>query len=63
MQVMKKDAKVKSFREYLADNDVVLAIVKCKHNFFNSVRHAHYPFRLTVARRPSRAHAGLLRLI
>jgi hypothetical protein len=31
VQVMKKDEKTKQFREYLADSDVVLAIVKCKH--------------------------------
>ena len=26
---MKKDAKLREFREYLANKDVVLAIVKC----------------------------------
>ena len=31
-QIRKKDAKLKNFRQYLADKDVVLAIVKCKLN-------------------------------
>ena len=30
-QVRKKDAKLKDFREFLADKEVVLALVKCKH--------------------------------
>ena len=29
-QIRKKDKKLKDFRQYLADKDVVLAIVKCK---------------------------------
>ena len=29
-QVQKKEEKTKAFREYLANNDVVLSIVKCK---------------------------------
>jgi hypothetical protein len=31
MQILKKEEKVRGFREYLAKNDVVLAIVKCKY--------------------------------
>jgi len=30
MQVLKKEGKIRDFREYLADSEVVLAIVKCK---------------------------------
>ena len=29
-QVMKKEEKTRVFREYLANNDVVLSVVKCK---------------------------------
>ena len=29
-QVLKKDKKIGEFREYLADNEVVLSFVKCK---------------------------------
>ena len=29
-QVMKKEAKIAEFRNYLADEQVVLAMVKCK---------------------------------
>ena len=29
-QIRKKEEKLKDFRQYLADKDVVLAIVKCK---------------------------------
>ena len=29
-QVLKKEEKTKQFREYLANNDVVLSMVKCK---------------------------------
>ena len=31
MQIMKKEQKIRDFREYLADSEVVLALVKCKH--------------------------------
>ena len=31
LQIQKKESKVKDFREYLANNDIVLAIVKCKY--------------------------------
>ena len=34
-QVLKKDAKIAEFRKYLADDQVVLAFVKCKY-FDNS---------------------------
>ena len=30
-QIRKKEEKLKDFRQYLADKDVVLAIVKCKY--------------------------------
>ena len=30
-QVRKKEAKLKDFREFLADKEVVLALVKCKY--------------------------------
>ena len=36
MQVLKKEGKIRDFREYLADSEVVLAIVKCKIWFLNS---------------------------
>jgi hypothetical protein len=29
-QVLKKEEKTRHFREYLANNDVVLSLVKCK---------------------------------
>ena len=29
-QILKKEAKIKQFRQELVDNNVVLAIVKCK---------------------------------
>ena len=29
-QILKKEAKISEFRKYLADNEVVLAFVKCK---------------------------------
>jgi len=29
-QVLKKEDKTRQFREYLANNDVVLSMVKCK---------------------------------
>lgn len=29
-QIRKKEKKLKDFRQYLADKDVVLAMVKCK---------------------------------
>lgn len=29
-QIIKKEAKVAAFRKYLADEEIVLAIVKCK---------------------------------
>ena len=31
-QVLKKEEKTRQFREYLANNDVVLSMVKCKSN-------------------------------
>lgn len=31
-QVLKKEDKTRKFREYLANNDVVLSMVKCKCN-------------------------------
>lgn len=34
MQVLKKEGKIRDFREYLADSEVVLAIVKCKIFFY-----------------------------
>lgn len=36
IQVQKKEQKTREFRQYLADKDVVLAIVKCT-SFFNSL--------------------------
>ena len=30
-QVRKKEAKLKDFRQFLADKEVVLALVKCKY--------------------------------
>ena len=30
IQIQKKEGKIRDFREYLSNNDVVLAIVKCK---------------------------------
>jgi len=33
MQVLKKEGKIRDFREYLADSEVVLAIVKCNFLF------------------------------
>jgi hypothetical protein len=29
MQILKKEDKLKEFRKYLADNEIVLALVKC----------------------------------
>lgn len=34
IQIQKKEAKLKNFRSYLANNDVVLMIVKCKSPLF-----------------------------
>ena len=33
-QVLKKEEKTRVFREYLANNDVVLSVVKCKCETF-----------------------------
>ena len=33
-QIRKKEEKLKTFRKYLADKDVVLAFVKCKSPHF-----------------------------
>ena len=33
-QVRKKEAKLKDFRGFLADKEVVLALVKCKYTLF-----------------------------
>ena len=34
---MKKEAKVTAFRKYLADEEIVLAIVKCKSMRFDQL--------------------------
>ena len=40
-QILKKDARIKKFRQELVDNNVVLAIVKCKsHSHSNSCQRA-----------------------
>ncbi len=33
-QILKHEAKIHDFRNYLCDSEVVLAIVKCKQNFY-----------------------------
>lgn len=62
-QIMKKEAKVAAFRKYLADEEIVLAIVKCK-----SIRFELIKFRFgcdaipkPMARRPTYPFEGLLR--
>lgn len=36
-QIRKKEEKLKNFRKYLADKEVVLALVKCKLSLFSSL--------------------------
>ncbi len=38
-QVLKKEDKTRQFREYLANNDVVLSMVKCKCTLTPSLTH------------------------
>ena len=40
-QVRKKEAKLKEFRGFLADKEVVLALVKCKCNIFMILNNFH----------------------
>ena len=52
-QVRKKEAKLKDFRQFLADKEVVLALVKCKHIptlFLISI----FLFRFTLNEMPER---------
>lgn len=43
IQIQKKETKIRDFREYLAKNDVVLSMVKCKL-YFDS-KNITLPFR------------------
>ena len=47
-QVLKKEDKTRQFREYLANNDVVLSIVKCNSLFLIIYRPAHGTFEGTL---------------
>mgnify|MGYP006119719411 CR=1 FL=1 len=40
-QVRKKEAKLKEFRGFLADKEVVLALVKCKWYIFMILNNFH----------------------
>ena len=61
-QVAKKEAKIADFRQYLADKEVVLAIVKCKYQaLYKLARLGRDAFIEPVARGPPDSPEGLLR--
>ena len=61
VQVQKKEEKTRQFREYLSNNDVVLAVVKCISSSLTVNRPAVHQTEPAVARRPAGAPARLLR--
>ena len=67
-QIRKKEQKLKDFRQYLADKEVILALVKRKYIFISSSYHLSSFYSLALcedaealARGSRQAHARLLR--